>query len=73
MEMIIPNTRKGAKNRRIMRLQELFNVTPPHIEIHNRPFVSSLLEEVDKFEPRPKNRGRQINMLDAISLLAGFR
>jgi hypothetical protein len=73
VEMIIPNGRKHAKNRRIMRLQELVHADPPHIEIHNRAFVSSLFEEIEAFIPSPRNRGRQINTLDAISLLANFR
>lgn len=73
IKMLVPVNRKGAKNRRIMRLNKLVSVTPPHIQICNRPFIWNLFDEVEKFIPRPKNRGRQINVLDAIALLAGFR
>lgn len=64
---------KNSKNLRIMRLQNFFNVKPPAIRIRYGPFVEMLMEEVEDFVPCVGNRGRQINILDATALCAGFR
>jgi hypothetical protein len=64
---------KNAKNSRIMRLQTLFNAKPPAIRIRYGTFVEMLMEEVEDFVPCVGNRGRQINILDACALCAGFR
>jgi hypothetical protein len=68
-----PNNAKGAKNTRIMRLQSLFEVTPPAIRIQRGAFNSVLFEELESFVAVPKNRGRQINLIDCLALACGYR
>jgi hypothetical protein len=73
IEAFTPNCRKGAKNTRIVRLQTLWECTPPAIRIKYGPHIGPLFEEVEAFVPSQQNRGRQINTLDALALACGFR
>jgi len=64
---------KGAKNRRILRFRTLFECSPAAIRIQNGTYIPMLFEEIENFIPTPSNRGRQVNILDACALCAGFR
>ena len=68
-----PNNRRNAKNYRIMRLQELFDVVPPLIQIHYKSFIDPLFQQVEKFTPEGDIRGQENGLLDVLALLAGFR
>lgn len=71
--LLTRNVHKGAKTLRIMRLQSLWETTPPAIRIRYGKHIGPLFQEVEDFVPTNQNRGRQINTLDAIALAAGFR
>ena len=67
------NVTKGAKNNRIIKLQSLFNPSPPAIRIQRCSYLQTLFEEIEAFVPSSQNRGRKIDFLDACALCAGFR
>jgi hypothetical protein len=73
VEAFTPNCRKGAKNHRILKLQTLWDCSPPAIRIKYGLHIGPLFEEVGAFVPSQQNRGRQINTLDALALACGFR
>lgn len=73
IKVFAPIQRYGAKNSRIRMLSTLFDVDPPALKLYPGAHVWQLLEEVEKFIPCPSNRGRQVNLLDALAISAGFR
>jgi hypothetical protein len=73
IQAFTPNCIKGAKNYRIVKLQELWKRNPPPIRIKYGHHIGPLFEEVEAFVPSQQNRGRQINTLDALALACGFR
>jgi hypothetical protein len=74
IEWINPASKvKGAKSKRIVRLQDVVAHQPPKIRIRWNKNIGMLLEEVENFVPSEQNRGRQCGLLDAISLLANIR
>jgi hypothetical protein len=71
--LITRNVEKGAKNRRIIKLQGFFEPDPPTIRIRYGSHIGPLFEEVENFVPTQGNRSKQINTIDALALAAGFR
>lgn len=63
-----PVCMKGAKNVRIKRLRGFVECEMPALRIVNGDYVGDLLEEVEKFVPEQGQRGRQVNLLDALAL-----
>lgn len=72
--LINPRNTKDAKAQRIMRLNDdLLTREPPALQIVNGSHVRKLFAEVENWVPKKGNHGGQDNLLDCLSMAAGFR
>lgn len=72
IEAFTPRNGKQEKDRRIWRLQQLFDCDPPAIRFHYRAYCARLFEQVERFEIGGDKKGRENGLLDSLALLAGY-
>lgn len=68
-----PYNGKGCKEKRICRLQTLFDCEPPAIVFHRGPYCEKLYDAAERFRMGSDKKGAENGLLDALSLIAGFR
>jgi hypothetical protein len=68
-----PHNGKACKEKRIQRVQSLFDCDPSAIVFQNGAYCEKLFEQARRFRIGADKKGVENGLLDALSLLAGFR
>lgn len=75
IDPFMPGNKRGEKERRIQRLQSLFerDGQPIGIALEHGPYLGKFLQQIEDYEPGANEKGRLNDVLDALAMLAGFR
>ena len=68
-----PHNGKGAKDKRIRRIQSLLDCDPPAISFQYGSYCERLFEQVARFQIGGDKKGQENGLLDSLAMLAGFR
>jgi hypothetical protein len=73
IDAFTPYNGRAAKEKRICRLQTLFDCDPPSIVFQSGSYCEQLFRAAERFQVGGDKKGQENGRLDSLALLAGFR